>query len=842
MKETCTFSPQDLKSPFVWQILDSIEAGISILDPQMRIIAANAWTRRLYSHHQPLEGKLCYRVYQERDQACPWCPVVRALETETTQRAEVPYTREGEIQGHLEITVYPLLDESGRMEGVIQHLQDISSRVQARQELEAEKETFRLFADPTVNWEYWISPQREIIYTSPACQEVTGYTPREFIQDPDLLFRIVHPEDKALLQNHEELFLPESHQCCQLQFRIINRKGELRWINHRCRPVFDSRNNYQGRRVSHSDITKRKEAEEELRLANRSLQLLNLTNEVMDRTRSKSELWVVVCSLLVNLGNYVLAWIGLAREEPEKLVLPVAQAGFEPGYLEEITVTWDQSSTGQGPTGRAIRLGKPQVCQNILTDPRFQPWREQAQKYGYASSVALPLIQEDQTVGALNIYSRKPEAFEARELEFLQRLADNLAFGMQALDTWNMLKQSESHLRQAQHGAGMGSWTSDPAGNHIQLSDEAYRVLELPLDTPITQEIISLRVHPEDRERFYQEWKQAMESGRPFDNVHRLRVGDKIKWVRMCCEAQRNGQGNVLNRLGMVQDITQQKENEFKEKELLEQLQQASKLAALGTLVSSVGHEINNPNSFIMLNTPMIQEAWQDALPILEEHSARHGDFHLAGIPFSDMSRHLPGLLKGIIEGSQRIKNIVADLKGFAGQNSQLTFERVDLNQLVEKALRLTQHKISKHTDNFQVVYGEDLPAISGDFQKLEQVVMNLLLNACQALNHRNEAVTLRTRCDPQGEAVLLEVEDEGCGIDPRDQERLLDPFFTTRSREGGTGLGLSITSSIVQDHGGLLEYYSQPDQGTIFRVYLPAAGMSDYMQNHRHQAESKEQ
>lgn len=790
MKETCTFSSQDPGSPFFWQILDSIEAGISILDPQMRIIAANAWTRRLYSHHQPLEGKLCYRVYQERDRVCPWCPVVRALETETTQRAEVPYIREGETQGYLEITVYPLLDESGRMEGVIEHVQDISPRVQARQELEAEKEKFLLFADYTANWEYWISPQREIIYTSPACQEFTGYTPREFMQDPDLLFRIVHPGDKSLLQNHEELFLPGSQQYCELQFRIINRNGELRWINHRCRPVFDSRNNYQGRRVSHSDITQRKSAEGKL------LERLKELNCLFEAA------WIINQNYPIETGLENLVHVlpsGFRYQD---------QAWARIDYRDRIYTTGNYQETSR----------------KIFRQGQVAPGEEVRITVGYV----LKMPEQD--------------LFLLEEARLLDSIAGFITNYLIRKEMESALLTSQEHLNSileqipAKICRFQPDWT-------IEFINRAC----CEFFGKSGQELVGtsfLDLVPPEKRGLVRRHYSSLRRDKPATSYEQRVQGpdQRFYWQYWMDKAIFDSRGSILAYQSVGVDITQQKENEFKEKELLEQLQHASKLAALGTLVSSVGHEINNPNSFIMLNTPMIQEAWQDALPVLEEHAARHGDFHLAGIPFSDMRRHLPGLLKGIIEGSQRIKNIVADLKNFAGQNSQLTFQRVDLNQVVEKALRLTQHKISKHTDNFQVVYGEDLPAISGDFQKLEQVVMNLLLNACQALNHRNEAVTLRTRCDPQGEAVLLEVEDEGCGIDPRDQERLLDPFFTTRVQEGGTGLGLSITSSIVQDHGGRLEYYSQPDQGTIFRAYLPAAEMSKYMQTHRHQAESKEQ
>ncbi len=778
MKEACTFSPQDLKSPFFWQILDSIEAGISILDPQMRIIAANAWTRRLYSHHQPLEGKLCYRVYQERDQVCPWCPVVRALETETTQRAEVPYTREGEIQGHLEITVYPLLDESGRMEGVIAHVQDISPRVQARQELETEKEKFRLFADYTANWEYWISPQREIIYTTPVCEEVTGYTPREFIQDPDLLFRIVHPGDKSLLQNHKERFLPGSHQYCEFQFRIINRNGELRWINHRCRPVFDSKNNYQGRRVSHSDITQRKRAEGKL------LERLKELNCLFEAA------WIINQNYPIETGLESLVH-----------VLP---SGFR--YQDQAWARIDYRD-------RSYTTGNYQeTSRKIFRQGQVAPDEEVRITVGYA----LKMPEQD--------------LFLLEEAKLLDSIAGFITNYLIRKEMESALLTSQEHLNSileqipAKICRFQPDWT-------IEFINRAY----CEFFGKSGQELVGTRfldlVPPEKRDLVRRHFSSLCRDNPATSYEHRVQGADqRFYWQHWMDQAIFDSQGSILAYQSVGVDITQQKENEFKEKELLEQLQHASKMAALGTLVSGVGHEINNPNSFIMLNAPMIQEAWQDVLPILEEHAARHGDFNMAGIPFSDMRRQLPVLLKGIIEGSQRIKNIVADLKDFVQQSPQQSFQRVDLNQIVEKAVRLTQHKITKYTDNFQVTYGENLPAISGESQKLEQVVMNLLLNACQALNHSNEAVTLRTRWDPEGEAVLLEVEDEGCGIDPRDQEHLLDPFFTTRSREGGTGLGLSITSSIVQDHGGRLEYYSQPDQGTIFRVYLPAAEMSKYM------------
>jgi signal transduction histidine kinase len=262
------------------------------------------------------------------------------------------------------------------------------------------------------------------------------------------------------------------------------------------------------------------------------------------------------------------------------------------------------------------------------------------------------------------------------------------------------------------------------------------------------------------------------------------------------------------------QDITEQVRDK-------EKLMQASKMASLGTLVAGVAHEINNPNNFIMLNAPLLQDAWGDALPILEKHARENGDFKLAGLPFSRISGKISKLYDGITGGSKRIKHIVNDLKDFARQSPINTGNDVDMNQVIVKTLQLTQKLINKYTDNFEVHYTDDLPLVRGDFQKLEQVVINLILNACQSLPAKSHKVSAATSYSRDMQAVLVEIMDEGEGISPEDLPRIIDPFYSTRKQTGGTGLGLAVTSSIVKDHGGVLEFLSAPGRGTRVRLYL---------------------
>ncbi len=272
--------------------------------------------------------------------------------------------------------------------------------------------------------------------------------------------------------------------------------------------------------------------------------------------------------------------------------------------------------------------------------------------------------------------------------------------------------------------------------------------------------------------------------------------------------------GNVEGVIEYFQDITEK----IRDKE---KLMQASKMASLGTLVAGVAHEINNPNNFIMLNAPLLQEAWEDARPILEQHARDHGDFKLAGLPFSRISGQMSNLFAGIIDGSKRIKHIVNDLKDFARQSPINTGQNVDMNQVIVKTLNLTQKLINKHTDNFQVYYAENLPLVGGDSQKLEQVIINLILNACQSLNGKDRQVLVRSFYNQEKQAVIVEVVDQGEGISAENLPRITDPFFSTRRKTGGTGLGLAVTSSIVKDHGGILEFASGPGKGTTAKLYL---------------------
>ena len=270
-----------------------------------------------------------------------------------------------------------------------------------------------------------------------------------------------------------------------------------------------------------------------------------------------------------------------------------------------------------------------------------------------------------------------------------------------------------------------------------------------------------------------------------------------------------------------IRDITREKQIE---KDLL----QADKMIALGTLVSGVAHEINNPNNFISLNISLLQEVWASLDPVLERYHREYGDFLAGGLPYGEMKAEIPNLLAGIEAGARRIQKIVKQLRDYSLPGPGLLEENLQLNEIVRQALALIDKKIARATARFSVSYGSGLPPLSGSSQKLEQVVINLVLNACQSLPDRERAVRVGTACDREGGTVSLVVEDEGCGMAESVVAQIMNPFFTTKRDIGGTGLGLAVSSRIVAEHNGRIDVKSVPGAGSTFTVRLPISTSSE--------------
>lgn len=272
-----------------------------------------------------------------------------------------------------------------------------------------------------------------------------------------------------------------------------------------------------------------------------------------------------------------------------------------------------------------------------------------------------------------------------------------------------------------------------------------------------------------------------------------------------------------------LRDVSDRVRLEAEARELQSKLIQVNKMTSLGLMVSGVAHEINNPNNFILTNAQLLERSWQDARKVLREYCRDNGDILLGGIAFSQLDSHSDQLFGGIVDGSRRIGDIVKNLKGFARQESVDLDRRVDINQVAQAAISILWHEIARFTAKFHFDPGVGLPPVRGNRQQLGQVVVNLLMNACQALPDKQSRVRLQTFFDREAGEVVVMVEDAGSGMSAEAARQALEPFFTTKSEAGGTGLGLSISRSIVKDHQGSLEFSSVPGEGTTFFLKLPA-------------------
>ncbi|RMF43010.1 MAG: hypothetical protein D6751_11105, partial [Deltaproteobacteria bacterium] len=251
--------------------------------------------------------------------------------------------------------------------------------------------------------------------------------------------------------------------------------------------------------------------------------------------------------------------------------------------------------------------------------------------------------------------------------------------------------------------------------------------------------------------------------------------------------------------------------------------EEAGRLAALGELSAGIAHEINNPNGMIRMNLGLLVDVWNDIVPLLSELGVDEEELTLGGVGYRRLKAEVPELLVEMERASDRIKGIVEDLKAFARREENDLDEEVDLIEVVRASERLVANVLRKSGADYRLVAADGLPRVRGSFRQLEQVVINLLVNACQALDGSGRKVEVVIEPLPEGE-IMLVVEDQGCGIPQEMLAKITDPFVTTKRSSGGTGLGLSISSRIIREHGGRMQFFSEPGSGTRVEIRLPAA------------------
>ncbi len=391
---------------------------------------------------------------------------------------------------------------------------------------------------------------------------------------------------------------------------------------------------------------------------------------------------------------------------------------------------------------------------------------------------------------------------------------------------WSEREEEGKKYRAIFEKALEGIYRSTAGGRFLEANREMARILGYTspedLMASITNISQQLYCDPADRERVFSILRR---DGVVKDFETRMRRKDHSEiWVEFNARIEKDANNRTVFIEGKLTDITARKQAERKAELRRQKMIQADKMASLGVLVAGVAHEINNPNSFLTLNLPLLRDVWTDALTLLDEYGKEHGDFVLGGLEFSELRQQMPLLLQGMEEGSARIKEIVSRLKDYSRQRPEGERETTDLNNVAAGALSFVRHKLKNAAPGYIIRLAPEPVLVEADPQRLIQVLINLLVNACEALPPSGGHITLHvlTRWGEDAAWAGVEVADNGCGIDSMDLKYIQDPFFTTKREQGGTGLGLSISTAIMHDHGGRLEFETAPDKGTTARMLLP--------------------
>ena len=463
-----------------------------------------------------------------------------------------------------------------------------------------------------------------------------------------------------------------------------------------------------------------------------------------------------------------------------------------------------------GPCAMAIDQKTQVIVRDIAQDDRWDnfEWCQLALAVGLRSCWTTPILsQVGHPLGTFALYRREVGTPTRLQTDLIGRfthitsIAVERAHAVAALSrAQNDLRQSEAFLAEAQRLSSTGSFSWRVAKGEIVWSEQTYRIYGIDPALPVTFDLVGTRIHPDEASWFQELLGRASADGRDLEFEHRLQMPDQsVKYLHVVAHATRDRDGQ-LEYIGAVQDVTERRRSEDALSKLRSELAHIARVTMLGTLTASIAHEVNQPLSGIVTN------ASTSLLMLAADPPDIEGALETA---------------RRTIRDANRAAEVIARLRSLF-TNTGITSESFDLNEATREVLALSLRELQRARIVVRTELAADLPAVVGDRVQLQQVVLNLVLNAAEVMSlveGSPRELLVRTERD-DGDRVRLAVCDTGPGFDPANASRLFEPFYTTKP--DGMGIGLSISRSIIDGHQGRLWGERNPGPGATFCFSLP--------------------
>ena len=669
------------------------------------------------------------------------------------------------------------------------HLATAVSKFRAEEALRTSEAQFRTLANAIPQLCWMANADGWIFWYNGRWYEYTGMTPEQM---EGWGWRSVH--DPNVLPHVMELWTDSiaTGDPFEMEFPILGADGVFRSFLTLVMPVKDADGKVVRWFGTNTDISVQKRAEEELRKLNRTLTARSNSNQSILQATDEQRFLEEVCRIITRDCSHAMVWIGVAEDDELKTVRPVAYSGFDEGYLETLRVRWDESENGRGPTGTAIRTGQPSMCRNIGKEPAFAPWREEAIKRGYASSLVIPLKEGERVWGAITIYSREPDAFSEGEINLLTELAGDLEFGIQTLRLRAAHARAEESLRESKEQLGLFVEHAPAAlamfdGEMRYLFASQRWIADFKLGGRDLRGVSHYDIFPEMPES----WKEAHRRGLAgevlsSDADRFARIDGSEQWIRWEIRPWRNAEGKVGGIVIFSEEITERKKAEaalLRNERLAFQRQQLQALA--GRLQQAREEERKNVARDLHDQIGQILTAVKmDAVWVMRHLPESEGD----------VRERLNGSIELVDEGVRSVRKICSGLRPGILDDLGLA-----------AAIEWQANEFASRTGiPCQVSVPPGELRLDGD---RATAVFRIFQECLTNVSRHAEAQSVLGSLSQQNEILLLVVEDDGKGF--------------CESEVAGS-LGILGMKERAQVFGGIVQVSSFPGKGTKITVQIP--------------------